>query len=59
MKVNLLPKIMQSTYLCVIFHVNHQKLTLLAVLTWFLILGKVPKQVAAKMVTIVANITDL
>ena len=50
---------MQSAYLCVIFHVKQQKLTLLAFLTWFLILGKVPKQVAAKMVTIVANITDL
>ena len=50
---------MQSAYLCVIFHVKHQKLTLLAFLTLFLILGKVPKQVAAKMVTIVANITDL
>ena len=31
---------MQSAYLCVIFHVKHQKLTLLAFLTLFLILGK-------------------
>ena len=32
---------MQSTYLCVIFHVKYKKLIFLAVLTWFLILGKI------------------
>ena len=32
-KVNLLAKIMQSAYLCVIFHVENQKLPFLAVLT--------------------------
>ena len=32
---------MQSAYLCVIFHVKHQKnLLFLAVLTWFLSFGK-------------------
>ena len=40
-KVNLVAKIMQSAYLCVIFHVKHKKLLFLAVLTWFLILGKI------------------
>ena len=40
-KVNLVAKIMQSAYLCVIFHVKHKKLPFLAVLTWFLILGKI------------------
>ena len=34
-------KIMQSAYLCVIFRVEHKKLPFLAVLTWFLILGKI------------------
>ena len=34
-------KIMQSAYACVIFHVKHKKLPFLAVLTWFLILGKI------------------
>ena len=33
MKVNRVAKIMQSAYLCVIFHVKHKKLPLLAVLT--------------------------
>ena len=32
-KVNLVAKIMQSAYLCVIFHVKHKKLLFLAVLT--------------------------
>ena len=32
---------MQSSYLCVIFHVKYKKLIFLAVLTWFLILGKI------------------
>ena len=39
--VNLVAKIMQSAYLCVIFHVKHKKLPFLAVLTWFWILGKI------------------
>ena len=38
-KVNLVAKIMQSAYLCVIIHVK--QLPFLAVLTWFLILGKI------------------
>ena len=32
---------MQSAYLCVILHVQHKKLPFIAVLTWFLILGKI------------------
>ena len=40
-KVNLVAKILQSTYLCVIFHVNHKTLPFLAVLSWFLLLGKI------------------
>ena len=32
-KVNKVAKIMQSAYLCVIFHVEHKKLTFVAVLT--------------------------
>ena len=40
MKVNLLAKIKQSAYLCVIFHVKQKKLPFVAVLTRFLILGK-------------------
>ena len=40
-KVNLVAKIMQSAYLCIIFHVKHKKLPFLAVLTWFPILGKI------------------
>ena len=40
-KVYLVAKILQSTYLCVIFHVNHKTLPFLAVLSWFLILGKI------------------
>ena len=32
-KVNLVAKIMQSAYLCVIFHVKHKKIPFLAVLT--------------------------
>ena len=34
-------KIMQSAYLCATFRVEHKKLPILAVLTWFLILGKI------------------
>ena len=40
-KVNLVAKIMQSAYVCSIFHVKHKKLSFLVVLTWFLILGKI------------------
>ena len=40
-KVNLVAKIMQSAYLCVIFHVKHKKSPFIAHLTWFLILGKI------------------
>ena len=32
---------MQSAYLCVMFHIEHKKLSFLAVLSWFLILGKI------------------
>ena len=38
-KVNLVAKIMQSAYLCVIFHVKHRTLPFLEVLTWFPILS--------------------
>ena len=41
LKVNLVGKIMQSAYLCVMFHLNSKKSPFLAVLTWFLILGKI------------------
>ena len=42
-KVNLLTKITQSAYLCVIFHtcIEHKKLSFLAILSCFLILGKI------------------
>ena len=40
-KVNPVAKIMQSAYLCVIFHVKHKKSPFIAHLTWFLILGKI------------------
>ena len=56
-KLNLVAKIMQSTYLCVIFHVKLKKLPFLAVLARFLILGKI--QDGAKMVTIVDDVTGL
>ena len=39
-KVNIVAKIKQSVYLCVIFHVKHKKLTFLAVFTLFPILGR-------------------
>ena len=40
--VNLVAKITQTAYSCVIFHVKHKKKnTFVAVLTWFLILGKI------------------
>ena len=34
-------KTMQSAYSCAIFHVSYKKITFLAVLTWFLVLGKI------------------
>ena len=40
-KVTIVDTMMQSAYLCVISHVKHQKLPFLAILTWFLILGKI------------------
>ena len=40
-KVNLLAKIMQSPYLCVIFHVKLKKIPFVAVLAWFLTLAKI------------------
>ena len=40
-KVNHVAKIMQSAYSCVIFHLHHKKSPSLAVLPWFLILGKI------------------
>ena len=40
-KVTVVAKIMQSAYLFVIFHVKHKNLPFLAVLTCFLILGKI------------------
>ena len=40
-KRNLVAKVMQSAYLCVTFHPKHKKWPFLAVLTWFLILGKI------------------
>ena len=40
-KVNPVAKIMQSAYLCVIFHVKQKKSPFLANLTRFLILGKI------------------
>ena len=40
-KVNIVDKMMQSAYLCVILYVTRKKLPFLAALTWFLILGKI------------------
>ena len=40
-KVKLVDKMMQSTYLCVILHVKLKKLLILTVLTWSLILDKI------------------
>ena len=31
----------ESSYLCVILHVKHKKIPFIAILTWFLILGKI------------------
>ena len=46
-KVNLMAKIMQSAYLCVIFHVKHKKIPFLMVM------------MAAMIATIVGNTTGL
>jgi len=40
-KVKLVDELMQSAYLCVLLHVKHKKLPFIAVLTWYLILGKI------------------
>ena len=40
-KVKLVDKMKQNTYLCVILHVKHKKLPFLAVFTRFLTLGKI------------------
>ena len=40
-KWNLVAKIMQSAYLCVIFHIKHKNVPFLAVLIWFLIPAKI------------------
>ena len=40
-KVKLVDEIMQSAYLCIIWHVKNRKLPFIAVLTRFLILGKI------------------
>ena len=40
-KIKLVDEMMQSAYLCVILCVKHKKLPFIAVLTWFLILGKI------------------
>ena len=40
-KVNLVAKIMQSAYLCVIFHVKQKKSPFFVVSARFLILGKI------------------
>ena len=40
-KENLVAKIMQSAYLCVIFHVKLKQLPFLAVLAWFLLRRKI------------------
>ena len=40
-KVKLVDELMQNVYLCVILHVKHKKVPFIAILTWFLILGKI------------------
>ena len=44
-KVKLVDEMMQNTYLCVILHVKRQKLLILTVLTWSLILDKIQDRV--------------
>ena len=52
-KVKIMDTMMQSAYLCVILHVKHQKLPFLAILTRFLILGKIQ---AANLANIVDDV---
>ena len=40
-KVNLVDKMKQSTYLCVILHVKHKNLPIFTLFTCFLVLGKI------------------
>ena len=40
-KDKLVYQMIQRAYLCVILHVKHKKLPSIAILTWFLILGKI------------------
>ena len=40
-KVNIVDEMMQSAYLYVISYVKHKKITIMAILTWFLILDKI------------------
>ena len=40
-KVKLVSEMMQRAYLCVILHVKHKKLPFIAILTWFVIRGKI------------------
>ena len=40
-KVKLVHEMMQSAYLCIILHAKHRKLPFIAVLTRFLIIGKI------------------
>jgi len=40
-KVELVDEMIESAYLCVILHVMHKKLPFIAILTLFLILGKI------------------
>ena len=55
-KVNLVAKIMQSAYLCVIFHVKHKKITMSrGFLPDFYFLVK--SKMVAKMATTVGDIT--
>ena len=62
-KVNFAAKLVQSVYLCVIFHVKYKKLPFLPDLTWsdfqFLLKSKMAAKMAAKMATIVGDITGL
>ena len=41
LQVKLVDEMIQSVYLCVILHVKHKNSPFIAILTWFLILGKI------------------
>ena len=56
-KTNLVAKIMEIAYLCVIFHFKHKIVPFLAVLAWFLILAK--SKMVAKMATSFGDSTGL